>query len=230
MAASSSISDASPSLDPSSLVTAEHDHIANGSHASYQRGQLTWDGGKLGDEDIITVTSNGEGENERIIWSLAPVDPASDPAQAPFEPRKTTASSLPPDFLEKHRFQALPDHLDPETHSIYVLVSTRSGTGLAFDFFHNVLRPLLRGIGLADSRYEVIETENAGSVKAFTHSTLLEGANRGKKQTLVLLSGDGGIVDTINGLLDWVKLRYFFSDIDCPRRIDTLVAVPTQNQ
>ena len=211
MAASSSNPDAPHSLDRGSLVAAEHGRITDVSHASYHHSQLTWDGGKLGDEDLITVTSTGDDANEQIIWSLAPVDPASDPSQASFQLRKTTASSLPPDFLEKHRFQALPDHLDPETHSIYVIVSTRSGTGLALDFFHEILHPLLRAIGLADSRYEVIQTENAESVKTFAKSTLLDGANQGKKQTLVLLSGDGGIVDTVNGLLDRRdKLRYFF--------------------
>jgi hypothetical protein len=195
--------------------TAARPAITDASHALYRDGQLTWDNGKLGDEDIVTITSSDDYENGRIIWSLAPVDP-SDPDKASFALENTSASAIPPDFLERHIFKTLPDHLDPKTHTIYVLISTRSGTGLALDFFHETLRPLLRAIGLDDSRYEVIQTENAKSVKTFARSTLLKDANKGIKQTILLLSGDGGIVDTVNGLLDEEnKSRYVLSTHRC---------------
>lgn len=193
-----------------------HPDITDASHALYRDGQLVWDNGKLADEDIVVITNSDNDENERVIWSLAPVDPASEPDKATFALERTSASAIPRDFLERHVFQALPEHLDPDTHNLYVLISTRSGTGLALDFFHETLRPLLQAIGLAESKYEVVQTENAKSVKTFARSTLLKNANKGTKQTLLLLSGDGGIVDTVNGLLDEEnKLRYVFFNSDC---------------
>jgi hypothetical protein len=199
MATSSSTSHAPASPSGSDSLTTKHGLIAD---AVYQDGQLTWASGKLGDEDIITVTSIDGRENGHVIWSLAPVDTASNANPSPIELQGTSATSLPADFLKRHRLQALPAPLDPETRAVYVVISTRSGTGLALDFFSGVLHPLLRAVGLADSTYHVVQTEDAESVKGFAKSTLLHGANAGREQTVLLLSGDGGIVDIINGLLE----------------------------
>jgi hypothetical protein len=200
MAASSSSPEAPANHSSDNSITTKH--IADASHVIYQNGQLTWNGGKLGDQDIIMVTSINSGENGHIIWSLAPMDSALSSKQPPFELQSTSAISLPLDFLERYLFKSLPDPLGPETHSIYVIISTRSGTGLALDFFNELLHPVLRAIGLADSRYNVMQTENAESVKEFARSILLDNANKGRKQTALMLSGDGGIVDSINGLLE----------------------------
>ncbi|PSS12292.1 hypothetical protein M430DRAFT_144441 [Amorphotheca resinae ATCC 22711] len=172
------------------------------SNAVYQDGQLTWSDGKLRDEDIIAVTSTDGSDIRHAVWSLAPTDTTTSPTQSPFELRATSATNLPANFLERYLLRALPDPLNPEGSDIHVLVSTLSGTGLALGFFEKVLQPLLRAIGLADSKYNVLRTKSAASVKEFAQSTLLVNANKGKKQTVLMLSGDGGIVDTINGLLE----------------------------
>lgn len=212
MATSSSNPDALPNHSPSGQVTLHHDHISEDAHASYQDGQLTWDGGSLGDENIITITHIDSRQNEHVIWSLVPVDTASGAKEPPFTLQSTPATNLPSEFLSRHLLQVLPDHLDLKSTDIYVLISTRSGTGLALDFFNNVLQPLLKAIGLPDSAYTAIQTENAESVKKFAHSTLLVGAHTDRKQTVLLLSGDGGTVDTVNGLLEkGSQARYFFS-------------------
>ena len=208
----SSLSNPDAAANPSGPVTSGPSRISDASRPSYKEGQLAWDGGKLGDEDIVAITSIDGREDERVIWSLAPIDTEPNPSQPPFKLQSTLATSLPPDFLEKYLIQVLPDHLSAKTHDIYVLISTRSGTGLAPDFYKQVLQPLLGAVGLAQSRYHVSQTENAESVKDFAHTTLLDGANNGRKQTVLLLSGDGGIVDTINGLLETRhQTRYFFS-------------------
>ena len=211
----SSLSNPDAAANPSGPVTSGPSRISNASHPSYKEGQLAWDGGKLGDEDIVAITSIDGREDERVIWSLAPIDTEPNPSQPPFKLQSTLATSLPPDFLEKYLIQVLPDHLSAKTHDIYVLISTRSGTGLAPDFYKQVLQPLLGAVGLAQSRYHVSQTENTESVKDFAHTTLLDGANNGRKQTVLLLSGDGGIVDTINGLLETGhQTRYFFFTIE----------------
>jgi hypothetical protein len=112
--------------------------------------------------------------------------------------------------VKKHAFQDLPSYLLPE-NDIFVLISTLSGTGLSPTFFDHILEPILRevGVGGPDAAYKVVRTNSAGSVKYFGEHVLLHGANDGRKQTVLMLSGDGGIADTINGLLEGgVKSRY----------------------
>lgn len=77
-----------------------------------------------------------------------------------------------------------------------------SGTGLAQSFFDEILRPVLEAIGLSEPQFEVIQTKSVESIIGFAKSSLLRGANEGRSQTVVLLSGDGGVVDIINGLLE----------------------------
>jgi hypothetical protein len=64
-----------------------------------------------------------------------------------------------------------------------------------------------------------VRTSSAESVVEFARSTLLVAANQGRKQTVLMLSGDGGMVDTINGLLEsGHQSRYFTPQ---PRRSQT---------
>ena len=171
---------------------------------SYVNGVLAWGGGQLKDEDIITVTRTSEDDAFEgfTITTLETADLSQPATAAPFKLITTSASTLPKPFLDKHLFHTSPAHLDHETNVLYVFISTLSGTGLAPQFFKDVLEPLLRVIGLSKSDYGVVRTQNADSVKAFARSGLLPQANKGKKQTVLMLSGDGGIIDTINGLLE----------------------------
>jgi len=161
-------------------------------HLSYSNGILAWGSSKLRDEDIITVTNVGGGLGHTIFSMV--------PDAKPFELRTTNATLLPEAFLDRYLLKHLPAYL--QTEHIHILISTLSGTGLSPAFFDEVLHPLLRAVGLADLRYSVIRTNSAESVKEFARSTLLVAANRGEKQTALMLSGDGGMVDTINGLLE----------------------------
>ena len=164
-------------------------------HLSYRNGVLSWGSAELRDEDIIVATKV-DGSIGHTIFSLA-----SDAGKGrPFELRTTRATLLPQGFLDQYLFSSLPPYL--LTGHVHVLISTLSGTGLAPAFFDDVLHPVLRAIGLADSAYTVTRTKSAESVKEFARSTLLVAANGGKKQTVLMLSGDGGMVDTINGLME----------------------------
>ncbi|KAE8445398.1 hypothetical protein EG329_013411 [Mollisiaceae sp. DMI_Dod_QoI] len=194
----SSISrDSSSDTDSS---TTNYGHVDDEpAHLFYRDGALRWGSSKLLDENIICVTTQRESSTAHTIFSLAPVD--GDALKSPFELRSTHATLLPRDFLDRHLFKGLPGYLQPgnETH---VLISTLSGTGLAPKFFEDVVHPVLLAVGLADSDYNVLRTESTNSVVDFAKTTLLPAANEAKKQTVLMLSGDGGIVDTINGLLE----------------------------
>jgi hypothetical protein len=153
------------------------------------------------DEDIITVTSVEGGHK---IWSLAETSSPSDSAlnQLAVELRTSFASDLSQAFLEKHLLKALPAYLDPTKNEVHLLISTLSGTGLAPAFYDNIVHLVLDAIGLKESSYVVKRTSSADSVKEFAQSVLLTSAEKGRQQTVLLLSGDGGIVDIVNGLLE----------------------------
>jgi hypothetical protein len=186
-------------------------------NASYNDGVLAWNGAQLKDEDIITATrtKSNEGTLEAgyTIWSLEPLDASKPAPPTPFKLGTTSASTLPKPFLDKHLFQGLSAHLNHEANSIHILISTLSGTGLAPQFFDEILKPLLHAIGLKESDYSVVRTKSAESVKEFAQSQLLVRANAGKKQTVLMLSGDGGIVDTINGLLETGDRSKYISNL-----------------
>jgi hypothetical protein len=176
-----------------------------GEEPTYRDGALMWGKSALKDEDIITIT--GSEGNGYTIFSLAPADP--DAKGRPFQLRTTSATLLPQAFLDKYLFRTLPQHLLPP-NTPHVLISTLSGTGLAPEFFDEVLHPLLKAVGLADSSYVLLRTKSTESVKEFAKSVLLPEANEASKQTVLMLSGDGGMVDTINGLLEeGPRSRYF---------------------
>jgi hypothetical protein len=172
-------------------------------HFIYRDGQLSWSSYAIKDENVIIVTPAKEAI-AYIIWSLAPAETPSDSTPAPraFELEITHSINFPQQFLDKHLFKGLPPQLDPKSNEIYVLISTSSGTGLSSSFFDEILQDILRAVGLGESDYNVVRTSSAESVKEFARTTLLAKGNKGEKQTVLMLSGDGGIVDTINELLE----------------------------
>ncbi|QIW95207.1 hypothetical protein AMS68_000725 [Peltaster fructicola] len=81
---------------------------------------------------------------------------------------------------------------------LHVVVSVGSGTGQAKAVFENALQPLLQR--LVPERYEVHFTTSADTITELTLSRFLPTANAGHEQVIVLLSGDGGLVDVLNAL------------------------------
>ncbi|KAL2065288.1 hypothetical protein VTL71DRAFT_2957 [Oculimacula yallundae] len=183
---------------------------------TYEDGVLKWDSAEIRDDDVITVINTLGGTAEYTIFSLEPEKTAEEKAaeeksdgkgdgeeeepERPFKLRTTNAMILPQKFLEKFQFQSLPPYLQA-AKDVYVLISTLSGTGLSISFFEDILHPILRAISFEDSKYTVTRTKSSDSVKEFTQFHLIDGANEGKEQVVMVLSGDGGIVDTINALL-----------------------------
>jgi diacylglycerol kinase family enzyme len=87
----------------------------------------------------------------------------------------------------------------PETH---IILSTGSGHQKAQSFFTNILSPiynLLHPDGISSTTIHT--TESASSILDLTRDTFFPLANRGTRIRILLLSGDGGIVDLVNALL-----------------------------
>ncbi|KAJ5774657.1 hypothetical protein N7457_009553 [Penicillium paradoxum] len=110
--------------------------------------------------------------------------------------------------LEKINIKSLPAELSPfvseipthfrnedEPPIIQVVVSIGSGTGKAKTIFQNAVRPLLTYLGLEN--YELHETKSAQTIIELAQSKFLERAQNGVPQTIILLSGDGGLLDIL---------------------------------
>ena len=85
--------------------------------------------------------------------------------------------------------------------NLSVIISVASGTGEAQDFFDNIVKPAFTASGIQPVSYYVHTTDSNKSIERFIDTVILPRANEGVPQTILLLSGDGGIVDTLNVLL-----------------------------
>lgn len=85
--------------------------------------------------------------------------------------------------------------------SLYVIISIGSGTGEAQGFFDDVVKPAFSASGFQPSSYYVHTTDSNKSIARFISAVIFPRANEGVPQTVLLLSGDGGVIDTVNVLL-----------------------------
>ncbi|KAL7922285.1 ATP-NAD kinase-like domain-containing protein [Trichoderma austrokoningii] len=109
-------------------------------------------------------------------------------------------SAVPDALLQRFRISGLPDYLRPVTgaQDVDVIVSTKSGVGLSQLFWQTVLYPLWSAVDeLSSKEVNVLITQDEHSVRDFAQSLASSASKR--KRTIILLSGDGGIVDIING-------------------------------
>ncbi|KAH8912282.1 hypothetical protein BR93DRAFT_71235 [Coniochaeta sp. PMI_546] len=119
------------------------------------------------------------------------------------------ANKLPQHILDKYLLTKVPEHLVCDgTHRLTVVVSTNAGLCQAETFYRQVLRRLLGALGLVgvtewskdkdQDKYEVIFTKSDQTIRELSKQ-LSESATTGQARTVVLLSGDGGVVDLLNG-------------------------------
>ncbi|KPM35080.1 hypothetical protein AK830_g11499 [Neonectria ditissima] len=126
-------------------------------------------------------------------------------------------TSIPADALQEHIVRELPPHLRHGAgNEVDVIVSTKSGMGSAVRVWEDVLQPLWQFIAThtgehrapkTDSHqaetngphYRLIVTENAETIRSFSKSLWTSNVQTSGSRTIVLLSGDGGVVDLLNG-------------------------------
>ncbi|KGO76681.1 ATP-NAD kinase, PpnK-type [Penicillium italicum] len=141
--------------------------------------------------DVLCVLSNPSTYSVLFFQETELDNPKSED----FSLKKIDIESLPADlssFVTK-----IPSHLRHEDESpiVQVVVSTGSGMGKAKTVFEDVVRPLFTHIGL--DNYEIYETESAQTIIELAKSKFLERALNGVPQTIILLSGDGGLIDIL---------------------------------
>ena len=96
-----------------------------------------------------------------------------------------------------HRFQPT---LKPKNIDGHIIVSVLSGKCQAEPFYQGVISPLLNHFNWT-KHYTVHKTTSSTSVIELAQNVLLPSASLSKQQHVLLLSGDGGIVDIVNELL-----------------------------
>ena len=121
--------------------------------------------------------------------------------------------SLPESFLKEFLVPGLPKHLSVVSAdgncNIHVFISVKSGTCQAATFFNQVIEKGLHALGLSQDQYEVHETSSEESIRNLAFDILAPRANAGYAQTVLLLSGDGGMVDIVNALFQYTRtLKY----------------------
>jgi diacylglycerol kinase family enzyme len=166
--------------------------------------------GGLKDENIVFILKQTDSDSSGyVVFSL------SDLAEGSYgELSCLLAHSLPEEMLKKHLLTTIPDHLRCDaTQPVTVVVSTHSGLCRAEEFQRSVLQPLLAAVHLTpktarkeeggeNHSYEVILTQNDRSIKELGKRLQEESSGPDPstaKRTVILLSGDGGVVDLLNG-------------------------------
>lgn len=106
-------------------------------------------------------------------------------------------SSTPGSYLNKF----LSSHYSQE--NFHIIVSTASGLRRAEAFWKQALLPFLDAVSppKRPANYELHLTSSEQSVTELACNVLLPAANQGKEQLVIVLSGDGGVIDVVNALL-----------------------------
>ncbi|KAK4947731.1 hypothetical protein LTR66_014169 [Elasticomyces elasticus] len=125
--------------------------------------------------------------------------------------RSMAATSLPSGLVEDFAPSALScwstcSGDSSEDISLHVIVSSGSGARLAERFYVSAVKQVLGHVGLQqDTQYMVHYTQSESTITDLVYSTILPKANEGVSQAIILLSGDGGVVDVVNALMSGTR-------------------------
>lgn len=170
-------------------------------------------------EDVVLVRRRpGQSGGSYDVFSL---EESTEDGQPPFKLAQSQVADVPQDIPSHLLVDQVPEHLlGGPSRKVHVLVSTGSGTGRAAAFYEAALRPLLGALGLTaasegagaisgaewENRYNLVTTTDGQSIREFGR-TLVDrndgtateyDDNAGVMHTIVILSGDGGIVELLN--------------------------------
>ncbi|KAI9681416.1 MAG: hypothetical protein M1817_002700 [Caeruleum heppii] len=163
---------------------------------------------------------------EVLLYNDSP-PPQAESASSPSPPHLQTLllTSPPPSFLSAYLLSHPPSHLSDSASSspsqptnLHVVLSTHSGSRRARSVYDGVVRPLLERLGFFEGEegdesvkeegeesqrtwtWTLHITQNESSVQELSQNIFGPRARRGIRQTILILSGDGGIHDLVEGL------------------------------
>ncbi|KFX95857.1 hypothetical protein O988_05593, partial [Pseudogymnoascus sp. VKM F-3808] len=185
---------------------------------TYENSTLTWtktngtnggvssveDKGTILESDVLAIVPISNAPPIYNVYTLQTVDsPENIALPVPdVELHQTELRGAPEAFISKHLVGGLATpHISLPAEDIYVVISSKSGTGKAAAFFKDVLQPVLKAHGLGESGYQVVRTTSHETITELAETKLRDKASKGVRQTVILLSGDGGVVELLNGLI-----------------------------
>ena len=90
---------------------------------------------------------------------------------------------------------------NPDVRETHVILSTGSGHQQAAVFYDEVVGPILAAVYPNDhQKFQVHTTTSATSVFELANNVIFSRANAGTALRIIVLSGDGGVIDLVNGL------------------------------
>ncbi|KAI1397605.1 ATP-NAD kinase-like domain-containing protein [Hypoxylon fuscum] len=170
--------------------------------------------GAVKPEEIILISKQSQEINGPGLYTVTSLGEDTGEQGKSFRLSRAQTADVPQSLLDQFLTEELPEYLQsgPSRH-VHVIVSTGSGTGLSLDFYESALRPLLenwsiraleQSAGVTERSkpniYNLVITQDANSVRNFARD--LGRASRDTVQhTVVLLSGDGGVIEMLNGIV-----------------------------
>ncbi|OBT90981.1 hypothetical protein VE02_00238 [Pseudogymnoascus sp. 03VT05] len=185
---------------------------------SYENSTLTWttpqgtnegvssdgeDKGSILESDVLAIIPTSSTPPAHTVYTIPTIStPENTTLPVPdVELHKTDLKGAPEAFISSHLLSGSAPQLSLPAEDIHVVISSKSGTGKAAAFFESVLAPALKVLGLGEDAYQVVHTTSHETITELAEGTLREKAARGMRQTVILLSGDGGVVELLNGLV-----------------------------
>ncbi|KAL8686127.1 MAG: hypothetical protein Q9218_007328 [Villophora microphyllina] len=184
---------------------------------------IRWEDGedRIHDREVIGIIFEPQGNISNgvrpyLILRFVASQSLPEATNLRFSFESLAVTALPLEYLNRHLLTKTPEHLSVPPNqdgssNLHVVISTRSGVGEAQQYYEEVLAEALAAIDFNADNYHVHTTESEKSVTIFVEQVILPRANKGIPQTILLLSGDGGLVDIVNVFLlsdrspDYVK-------------------------
>ncbi|KAK6398446.1 hypothetical protein LTR81_025498 [Elasticomyces elasticus] len=163
--------------------------------------------GRLTEKDIIAALPvHAQVADDYSILFVAPNEAANgDTKASPVVFKSLLATKLPLAFI--HHFQPTGSACwqfragNGNIPNLHIVVSSGSGTGKAEDVWIKLFKPMLQHVCPKADSYALHFTSSEHTVTELTRELFLPQANEGITQAIILLSGDGGLVDIVNALL-----------------------------
>ncbi|KAF2133488.1 hypothetical protein P153DRAFT_363671 [Dothidotthia symphoricarpi CBS 119687] len=155
----------------------------------------------MADPNVQSDKSTGDDKKGRELTIVLPGPDGTFEAVAHLEHNEDVAQ--PPRLVKisKHLLDSSTPTSDDRERETHIIISTASGHRTASHFFKECVDPILATLyPSTHETFTIHTTQSASSVLELTNTVLFPKADEGKPLRVILLSGDGGIIDVVNGL------------------------------
>ncbi|KAI1373663.1 ATP-NAD kinase-like domain-containing protein [Hypoxylon crocopeplum] len=163
-------------------------------------------------EEIVVISKQPQETGKPSLYDVFSLGEKAGEQGPSFKLSKSQVADVPQSFLNAFLSEGVPEYLQSgPSRRVHLVVSTGSGTGLALNFYKSVLRPLLESWhlhalepsadlaeGSKPNTYNHVTTQSPESIRDFAEG-LDSGGQDAVQHTIVLLSGDGGVIEMLNG-------------------------------